>query len=251
MEVTAESLVRDVVLNVPGGVAAMEKHHIDYCCGGAKSLRQVATELGLRVEWVLDTIAKEREGGGATDAELLDVPLHQVVASLVDGHHVTSRSAADRIRSLAADAANEAPHDPTITELRARAEKLFASLLPHLVHEEKNLFPYVRSLARAAEQPGSPAPVALFSSIRDVLHDMEEEHEACDLEMQAMRELTQGYAVNDATPPSVRALYEALDAHEKDLIRHMHLEGNVVFPRAERLEVKVRSQAPKSSRRAM
>lgn len=251
MEVTAESLVRDVVLNVPGGVAAMEKHHIDYCCGGAKTLRQVATELGLRVEWVMDTIAKEREGGGTTDAELLDVPLHQVVSSLVDGHHVTSRNAAERIRALADDAVAAAPSDPTVAELRTRADKLFASLLPHLVHEEKNLFPYVRSLERAAERPGSPAPVALFSSITDVLHDMEEEHESCDLEMQAMRELTKGYVTSEQTPAAVRALYEALDAHEKDLIRHMHLEGNVVFPRAERLEVKVRSQAPRSSRRAM
>lgn len=251
MEVTAESLVRDVVLNVPGGVAAMEKHHIDYCCGGAKTLRQVATELGLRVEWVLETIAKEREGGGSTDAELLDVPLHQVVASLVEGHHVTSRTAAERIRALANDARAAAPDDATVAELGTRADKLFAALLPHLVHEEKNLFPYVRALESAAERPGAAAPAALFSSIRDVLHDMEEEHEACDLEMQAMRELTKGYAMDDATPSAVRALYEALDAHEKDLIRHMHLEGNVVFPRAERLEVKVRSQAPRSPRRAM
>jgi iron-sulfur cluster repair protein YtfE (RIC family) len=69
--------------------------------------------------------------------------------------------------------------------------------------------------------------------------------------MQAMRERAHDYAVDEATPAEVRALYEALDAHEKDLIRHMHLEGNVVFPRAERLEVKVRSQAPRGSRRSV
>lgn len=248
MEVTPDTLVREVVLNVPGGVAAMEKHHIDYCCGGAKTLQQVATELGLRVEWVLATIAKEREGGGATDAELLDVPLGQVVSSLTDGHHVTSRAAAESIRALAAKTAEAHPERPVLAELRKRADALFVALLPHLVHEERNLFPYVLALETAAAAPGSPAPVALFATIRHVLDDMEHEHERCDLEMQAMREMTGGYAVDEATPADVRALYEALDAHERDLIRHMHLEGNVVFPRAERLEVKVRSQVPRARR---
>lgn len=251
MEITPDTLVREVVLNVPGGVAAMEKHRIDYCCGGAKTLRQVASELGLRVEWVLDTIAKEREGGGATDAELLDVPLGQVVTQLVDVHHVTNRAASERIAWLAAAAIAACPERAELVELEAGAKKLFAALLPHLLHEEKNLFPYVRALEAAAERPGSPAPVALFATIRHVLDDMEHEHEQCDLVMQAMRERAHDYAVDDATPAEVRALYEALDAHEKDLIRHMHLEGNVVFPRAERLEVKVRSQAPRGSRRSV
>jgi regulator of cell morphogenesis and NO signaling len=249
MEVSPETLVREVVLNVPGGVAAMEKHHIDYCCGGAKTLRQVATELGLRVEWVLETIAREREGGAAPDTQLLDVPLPQIVGQLVDGHHATSRAAAETLRALAARAAEAHPDREVLGALRGHLDVLFTALLPHLVHEERNLFPYVVSLDRAAQTPGSPMPVALFETIRHVLDDMEHEHERCDLELQAMRELTGGYAVDESTPADVKALYEALDAHEKDLIRHMHLEGNVVFPRAERLEVKVRSQAPRNTRR--
>jgi regulator of cell morphogenesis and NO signaling len=249
MEVSPDTLVREVVLHVPGGVAAMEKHHIDYCCGGAKTLRQVATELGLRVEWVLDTIAREREGGEVPDAQLLEVPLPQLVAQLVDGHHATSRAAAEALRTLVKTAVEAHPDRPELAALGGHVETLFAALLPHLVHEERNLFPYVRDLDRAAATPGAPMPVALFETIHHVLDDMEHEHERCDLELQAMRALTHDYAMNDATPPEVRALYEALDAHEKDLIRHMHLEGNVVFPRAARLEVKVRSQAPRATRR--
>ncbi|MBX7195592.1 MAG: DUF542 domain-containing protein [Sandaracinaceae bacterium] len=249
MEITPDTLVREVVLNVPGGVAAMEKHRIDYCCGGSKTLRQVAGELGLRVEWVLETIAKEREGGGSTDAELLDVPLGQVVSQLVDVHHVTNRDAAAAILPMATRAASAHPDRPELAKLVELGEKLFGALLPHLLHEERNLFPYVRALEAAADKPGAPAPVALFQSIRHVLDDMEHEHEHCDLLVQALRDATASYAMDEHTPADVRALYEALEAHEKDLVRHMHLEGNVVFPRAERLEVKVRSQAPKSSRR--
>lgn len=246
MEVTAESLVRDVVLEVPGGVAAMEKHRIDYCCGGAKTLRQVATELGLKVEWVLDTIESERKNGGSTDGELMSVPLAQIVSQLVDGHHVTSRNAAEAIRAHAEQAERAHPELAVLTEVKKRAEGLFAALLPHLKHEERNLFPYVLALENAAAVPGTHAPVALFEAIRFVLHDMEIEHERCDVEMQEIRTLTNDYAMDASTPADVRALYEALDAHEKDLIRHMHLEGNVVFPRAERLEVKVRASAPKT-----
>lgn len=249
MLVTAESLVRDVVLEVPGGVAAMEKHRIDYCCGGAKTLRQVASELGLKVEWVLETIESERKNGGATDGELMGVPLRQVVSQLVDGHHVTSRKAGEALRAAAQAAMAAHPELPVLAEVKRRVDVLFGALLPHLTHEERNLFPYVLQLESAAAVPGTIAPVALFATIRDVLHDMEHEHERCDVEMQELRTLTHDYAMDEATPADVRALYEALDAHEKDLIRHMHLEGNVVFPRAERLEVKVRASAPRSRTR--
>lgn len=249
MEVTAESLVRDVVLEVPGGVAAMEKHRIDYCCGGSKTLRQVAGELGLRVEWILDTIAAERTNGGATDSELREVPLAELVAKLVDHYHEGNRRSAEALTKAASDATSAHPERAELGVVRAHLGTLFAALLPHLRHEERNLFPYVVALEVAGQTPGVRAPVALFETIRHVLDDMEHEHEACDVELQKIREATRDFAVDDVTPPDVRALYEALEAHEKELVRHMHLEGNVVFPRAERLEVKVRSQAPKPTKR--
>lgn len=248
MEVTADTLVRDIVLNVPGGVVAMERLRIDYCCGGSKTLRRVAAESGMRLDWILETIARERASGGATDAELLEVPLVDLVTTVVEVHHETSRRAAQAIRDAARKALEARPGDAVLIELAARADVLFGALLPHLVHEERNLFPYVRELERAASDPGAPPPVALFSTIRHVLEDMEREHERCDVELQAMRALTNDYSVDVSTPPESRELFEALAAHEKDLVRHMHLEGNVVFPRAERLETWVQARARRRRR---
>jgi regulator of cell morphogenesis and NO signaling len=136
-------------------------------------------------------------------------------------------------------------HAAAMPELNAIAKDtalLFAELMPHLKQEERVLFPYVEQL-EIAGRDGKPAPVALFATIRHVIHEMENEHEDSELVMARLRRASKDFAVTDATPSDVKELYEGLDAHERDLVRHMHLEGNVVFPRAERLETKLRRGA--------
>ncbi len=235
------ALVRDIVLNVPGASRAMERFRIDYCCGGEKTLEGICRETHVAIADVLAALEEEREKGGETDTELLETPLVDLLRRIVTEHHARSRDDGAKLVALSALARDaHAAEQPALTAIADETQRLFGQLLPHLDEEEKLLFPYVEALERAGAA-GQPAPVALFATIRHVLKDMEHEHERCEEVMTRLRALGGDYAVTDATPASVRELYEALDAHEKDLIRHMHLEGNVVFPRAERLETKLRS----------
>jgi regulator of cell morphogenesis and NO signaling len=235
------ALVRDIVLNVPGASRAMERFRIDYCCGGEKTLEGICTETHVPIADVLSAIEEERAKGGETDTELLETPLVELLKRIVSDHH--DRSRGDGARLVALSIAARDAHvgsEPALAAIADETKRLFGQLLPHLDEEEKILFPYVAELERAGSE-GRPAPVALFATIRHVLKDMEHEHERCEEAMTRLRTLGRGYTVTEDTPPPVRELYEGLDAHEKDLIRHMHLEGNVVFPRAERLETKLRS----------
>ncbi len=237
------ALVREVVFHVPGASRAMERFRLDYCCGGAKSLEAICAESRVEVGQLLAALEEEKAKGGETDQQLLDTPLEDLVARIEREHHERSRSEGVRLVALAERAATE--HGAAIPGLIALAKDvklLFHELLPHLKQEERVLFPYVREL-EVAGRDGKPAPVALFATIKHVLGDMEHEHESCELVMSRVRRSADDFAVTDATPAVVRELYEGLDAHEKDLVRHMHLEGNVVFPRAERLETKLRRGA--------
>jgi regulator of cell morphogenesis and NO signaling len=233
-------LVRDVVFHVPGASRAMERFRLDYCCGGSKTLTAICEEARVDVAALMTALEEEKAKGGETDQELLEIPLGDLLARIVREHHEPTRQEASRLIELAARARDR--HAEAMPELGAIAKDvqlLFGDLLPHLKQEERVLFPYVSEL-EAAGRDGKPAPVALFATIRHVLIEMEHEHEDAELVMARLRKLAKDYATTDATPIEVRQLYEGLDAHERDLVRHMHLEGNVVFPRAERLETKLR-----------
>lgn len=236
-------LVRDVVFHVPGASRAMERFRLDYCCGGSKTLSAICVESRVDVSALLAALEEEKEKGGETDQELLEIPLVDLIARIVREHHEPSRKEAVRLVALASQARDA--HAATMPELNAVAKDtalLFAELGPHLKQEERVLFPYVEQL-EVAGRDGKRAPVALFATIKHVIHEMENEHEDSELVMARLRRVTKDFAVTDATPQIVKELYEGLDAHEKDLVRHMHLEGNVVFPRAERLETKLRRGA--------
>lgn len=236
-------LVRDVVFHVPGASRAMERFRLDYCCGGSKTLTAICAESRVELSALLAALEEEKEKGGETDQELLEIPLVDLIARIVRDHHELSRGEGARLVALAEKARDM--HVAEMPELGAIAKDtalLFRELMRHLRQEERVLFPYVEQL-EIAGRDGKPAPVALFATIKHVIVEMEREHEDSELVLTRLRQLSKDYAVTDATPPDVRALYEGLDAHERDLVRHMHLEGNVVFPRAERLETKLRRGA--------
>lgn len=236
-------LVRDVVFHVPGASRAMERFRLDYCCGGSKSLTAICAESHVEVSALIAALEEEKLKGGETDQQLLEIPLMDLIARIVREHHELTRKEAPRLIALA-ERAREL-YGARIPELGAIAKEtalLFGELVPHLRQEERVLFPYVEQL-EIAGRDGKPAPVALFATIRHVIVEMEHEHEDSELVMGRLRQLTHDFAVSEATPAEVRELYEGLEAHERDLVRHMHLEGNVVFPRAERLETKLRRGA--------
>ena len=108
----------------------------------------------------------------------------------------------------------------------------------HMMKEENILFPYVRALAAAAEQGGG-APPAMFGSVRNPIRMMEMEHQGAGGELEALRALTANFTVPEDGCATYRACLEALAAFDTDLRTHIHLENNVLFPKAVALEAAV------------
>lgn len=105
----------------------------------------------------------------------------------------------------------------------------------HLMKEEQVLFPYILALdARAAE--GGPLPVLHCGSIAAPIAQMEHEHESAGAALAKMRAITSAYALPSDACPTFAALFEALQTLEADLHAHIHLENNILFPRALALE---------------
>ncbi len=126
-------------------------------------------------------------------------------------------------------------------EMLARLDSVYgalrAELEMHLMKEETVLFPAIKDIeaAHAAARPPRPMP---FGTVRNPIHMMEHEHDNAGEALRLMRSLTGDYTAPEGACPTFHALYRGLDALEQDLHVHIHLENNILFPRAAELETR-------------
>jgi regulator of cell morphogenesis and NO signaling len=154
--------------------------------------------------------------------------LGKLIASIEQSHHVFTRDALDCITKLF-DAVTDAGK-PAPLALRRCFDELQADLIPHLMKEERILFPYIIALE---SEPANP-PHSCFGSIANPIRMMEIEHDHVKALLTRQRELLLYYAATSNAQTD--ALYAALLALDNDLQQHINMEDNVLFPQALRLE---------------
>lgn len=219
--------------------AILDRYRLDYCCGGARTLAEGCLERGLDVERVLSELE-------ALDPAARDAPEQDPVALIdyiVSTHHGYVRDAIPAIQShLAKVAAAHGARHQELPFVEAKFSQVAAELSLHMVKEERVLFPYVRALAEAMAH-GTPPPPDMFGTVQNPIRMMEIEHQEAGDGIDVIRELTHGYE----TPADACATYALvlgeLEAFEKDLHVHVHLENNVLFPKAVELEEKAELMA--------
>jgi regulator of cell morphogenesis and NO signaling len=243
MQMLDDRLVRDIALDVPGAVRAFEAHHLDYCCGGGRTLRDACTSAGVRLDDVVADIENQARHARARGegVDLAAMSVEAIVDRVVRHHHVLVERENERLRALAHDVLRK--HGDAHVELHRivqLVDQLFAELLPHQAREEMVLFPHILELARAARD-GSPLPRAPFPTIAAPLAVMEDEHESVSALLDALRAGCDGFRPPEGACASWRALYQGAEEIERDLMRHVHVENNVLFPRARALEAKLRA----------
>jgi regulator of cell morphogenesis and NO signaling len=213
--------------------AVFEQFGIDFCCGGRRSVAEACRTAAVdpvTVEGALAALASKEADVGDTTRW----PLDRVIDHIVGTHHAYVRSALPLIaRYLTKLIEVHGARHPELVRVADSFERLGGDLLRHMMKEEWMLFPYVRELALAADDRRRPSP---FGTVENPIRMMEREHQEAGDEMRVIRELTAGY-----TPPSdacttYRVCFSELARFERDLHQHVHLENNVLFPRAVELE---------------
>ena len=241
IQVDGKLTVRDLVGRYPQTRPVFEKHGIDYCCGGGKCLAEAARERGLKLPVLVDALEKALQE--ATDkAEVADkdwyaAPLGELVHHIVEEHHGYMKTALPRLRSLVPTVlkAHGAHHGDVLCQVQDLYNALDTELSSHLMKEEQVLFPYIEALETETRE-GSAAPQSPCGSVRNPIRQMEHEHESAGQVLAKLREATHDYALPADACPTFRAMYEELQRMEADLHQHIHLENNILFPRAIELE---------------
>lgn len=226
--------VKDLVTEMPGAAAIFERYRIDYCCGGHKTLKDACDTVGLDATKI---VAELEAGGGANPAveehrDWQTTPLSELIAHIVGLHHAFVKQELPRLEALAKKVC--AVHGGSHPEL-ALIQKSFVGMKQeldqHLQKEEQVLFPHIARVEEAMRK-GEPAPAVPFGTVQNPIRMMTSEHDDVGTELKAMRAASDDYSVPPEGCFSYRALYQGLEAFERDLHQHIHLENNILFPRA-------------------
>jgi regulator of cell morphogenesis and NO signaling len=237
MTLNATKTVREVALEVPNATRIFGKLKIDFCCGGGRQLGEACAAAGVRVEEVERLLEAERARLDNPALDYREMSLTALIRHILDTHHVYVREEIGRITGLLVKVTSKhGGNHPELWSVADAFNRLAADLAPHMFKEEQILFPYLLQLEAAAGRGAAP-PFAPFGTVENPVRMMLSEHDAAGDLLRAIRTAAADFRAPEDACMSFRALYEALEAFEADLHQHVHLENNILFPRAVELEM--------------
>lgn len=234
--------ISEIVAHDYRTAAVFEKYGIDFCCGGGRSLEDACRSKRIDPAAVRSDLARLASTGTSDAADESAIALDTLIEHIVATHHRYVREAIPRLRGhLEKVARVHGERHPETVKVAERFAHLAGELLAHMGKEEGVLFPYIVRLARAA-RTGEKPPASFFGTVGNPIRMMEHEHRAAGDEMAELRELTGGYTTPEDACMTYRVAYSELHEFERDLHRHVHLENNILFPRAIQLESDLTAQ---------
>ena len=233
---SANQTVGSIAAASPASLRVFERTGIDYCCGGKQSLQQASETANIPVEKLLAMIADAEHGPSVPERQWNEAPARDLVAHIVRTHHAFVRTEIPRLEALLQKVTGKhGSAHKELTEIHETFSALAEELQQHLMKEERVLFPYIEQ-AEAAVEVDQAAPESCFGSVEFPISRMIADHDDAGGLLESIRTLSNNFALPEGACQSYAALYRGLEEFEQDLHRHIHLENNILFPRALELE---------------
>jgi len=241
MNLDVTQTVREVALNVPAATRVFEQFGIDYCCGGNRSLESACGTAKVPVQKVLDSLSSAAEFTETrqvlpAESDWKNVPLADLIAHINNAHHKYTREEIARLGPLFDKVCRvHGANHVELPKIQENFQALAQELTTHMTKEERVLFPFIERMEEAviAGDPVIPAP---FDTVNNPISMMMHEHDTAGTLLRSMRALSADYEPPEGACFSYRTLYSALKEFERDLHQHIHLENNILFPRAVEME---------------
>ena len=229
---TATKTVREIALEQPTSIRVFEQFGIDYCCGGRKPLSEACEARNLEVDAVIAALEAAEDGTELPADDLTGKSLSGLCAHIVATHHEYVKRELPRLTALAQKVVNRhGENHPELPVIQATLARLGEELTQHLAKEEIVLFPYISKLERAIAE-GGPKPQSCFGTVSNPIAMMTQEHDDAGLLLGVIRNKSNQYSTPEGACPTYHAFFDGLREFEQDLHQHVHLENNVLFPRA-------------------
>lgn len=233
---TATQMVGEIALEQPMSIPVFEQYGIEYCCGGRIQLAEACALKDIAVEKVVaaleaascKSVVKARDWGKETLADLTD--------HIVAKHHTYCKSELVLLSGLAIKVTKRhGGRDPELSIIQSQFAQLAEKLKEHLANEEVFVFPMIVKLERD-KTTSCAAPCESHAIVNKPLALLMQDHDDAGALMAEIRSLSRNFVPPGYACATFRAFYEGLKEFEQDLHRHVHLENNILFPRAMKLE---------------
>jgi regulator of cell morphogenesis and NO signaling len=234
MDSIKDLTLAEIVTQYPSTAHVFEQHHLDFCCGGKRSLHDTCAEKGVELTVIEQELRKEI-GHPRTEENTVDGAT-QDLSSLVDliltRHHAYVKKMMPTIHAHGEKVLMvHGKNHPELAEVLACFSKLKNEMTMHMMKEESVLFPFIKRLSDTHEKilPG-------LGTVKHPIAMMEAEHAQAGQWLEEIRKATKDYSAPADACITYKLYYSELQDFEKDLHQHVHLENNILFPKAVALE---------------
>lgn len=231
-----EATLKEIVTRDFRAAAVFERFSLDFCCTGGMTIDEACEAKGVKKELVIAEVHALSPHQGAGEQAVQTMTLNALINHIVSTHHAYVRTMIPVLATHTQKIATvHGGNHPEVIDIAAGFARVAEELQHHMMKEERMLFPYLVALAEAA-QSNSPIHRPPFGSARNPIRMMEAEHQAAGDELYEIRRLSSEYAHPPDACTTFKVTYRELQEFERDLHRHVHLENNILFPKAIALE---------------
>lgn len=213
-----------------------KKYGIDFCCGGKKTVREICAEKGIDATKVEQELQQSNQGIASANNAYNEWNLDFLADYLVNTHHAYVRKNLPEMQAYAFKVARvHGERHPELVTILNHVVEISEELSNHLVQEETQLFPLLKQIVQA-KNSGAAFSGTASKSLASVIAEMEQEHDSVGRAHEEIRRLSNDFTLPPDACASYSLFYKIIQEFENDLHMHIHLENNILFPKAVEME---------------
>lgn len=233
---TATQTVREIAQTQPSSIRVFEQFGIEYCCGGRRPLAEACAVKEVDVERVIAALEAASKTSNAQAKDWTESSLTRLIDHIIVMHHAYCKRELPRLAGLAARVVNRhGGTNPELALIREKVTELAEELTEHLADEEIHVFPMIADMEKRTRSIGQETGQSQ-TSIGNPISLLIQDHDHAGVLLAEIRSLSGDFTAPGYACSTYRAFYDGLKDFERDLHRHVHLENNILFPRAIELE---------------
>lgn len=241
METVQKATIKSIVTNDFRAAAIFEKYSLDFCCKGGVTIDQACSERNIDATSVYAELAQLANATLENMPHFSEWPIDELIDYIVNVHHKYVRESIPVIYAHTQKvAAVHGNNHPEVVDIARHFEAVASELQSHMMKEEQMLFPFIKSLV-TAKRNNRASIIPPFGTVQNPIRMMEAEHRVAGDELYEVRSLSKNYNPPEDACTTYRVSFKELQQFEQDLHQHVHLENNILFPKAIALEQELMS----------
>ena len=239
MTISKDTHIGEVVKLNFATASIFRENNIDFCCGGDKTISEASKAAGIDSTQLIKELEEKTASPDPDSAYINNLEPDELIDYIVKRHHTYVRKSIPFLQeSIAKVCKKHGENHPEMFEIQRLFEASAGDLTMHMQKEELMLFPYIKRMVQS-DKEGTKVNNPPFGTVANPIRAMVADHQNEGERFEKIDELTSHYQIPEDACATYFATIKGLQDFEKDLHRHIHLENNILFPKAEKLEARL------------